>query len=43
MYRDKLKHVGVNWLPTNYTFPVDLKTWLSVKWEEQNDKWFVDF
>ncbi|KAF7988020.1 hypothetical protein HCN44_007514 [Aphidius gifuensis] len=38
MYRDKLKCVGVNWLPSNYTFPLDLKAWLSVEWEEQNDK-----
>ncbi|CAD6214582.1 GSCOCG00004126001-RA-CDS [Cotesia congregata] len=34
-YNEKLKLVGIQWMPPNYFLPEDLKTWLSVSWIDE--------
>ncbi|XP_044755873.1 uncharacterized protein LOC123314577 isoform X2 [Coccinella septempunctata] len=33
-FSHKLKNVTTNWLPKEYTFPKDLKSWLNVEWSK---------
>lgn len=33
-YREKLQNGADAWLPTEYVFPVDLRTWLDIEWLE---------